>query len=870
MDAPRVNLMRLPDGGRTARILVLVALFGLSAAPSGCSAGDDSAQTVDAPAPDAAPDAAPDVAATDTPPADTAPLPPPDRLSEPVEVVVDDNGVPHLYAANDTDLFFAAGYQLAADRLFTVDMYRRRATGRQAEVLGEGSLTTDRLMRTFGFAHVAPRSLALVRDARPADYRLLQAYVSGLNRRVDEVLAGDAPLPPPFGPDGWDYAPSHFAEEDILAIGTMVVFGFSATIESEIVASIMLDLMPERDQFPSYDPGVPVYIMESATGTEATSKSARAGRTPLPARRGPYDRGELRACADGLARLQAALPLRGGSNNWVVAGRHTANGRPYLLNDPHVPYSAPNDLYFVHLNSADRGGAFDVIGYSFPGVPGVQLGHNGRLAWASTVNFADVSDVWDVQITGEGAHVGDAVVPVETRTETIRVRLPEGGEREDAWPVRTVPGHGVLLPSEVLPVPTILFARGAVLMNWVGFEPTAELVFYTDLDRAADLADFEAAVDLQRNGMMNWIGATAEGYRYKVHGLVPDRGPLAGRPAAHLVMDASDPRSLWSGAFLPDENLPYIGDDRAYVVSANNDPWGHNRDGDPANDEFYYGAYYLPGYRAARIVQRLDELLAAGPVTIEQMEALQMDAHSVLADLLLPLLAEAVAAIDSDPELAPWRDQPAVRAAADRLLAWDHEAVRGSHDAALYRLWYAFLSRRTLGDEMTLLFEGLDQLQPIILARMLSNVLLRDIEVFEDEPRAVLLLASLADAVAEIERRGGAGYTFGDLLRATFAGPDGAIVDRLAKDGDDSAVNVSQCSIWRDGALTEHCESNIGAIFRMSYAFDEDGTPRARFNLPHGNAGTTEDWVEGAFRPVHFRRTDVDAHTTERRTIAPR
>ncbi len=810
---------------------------------------------------------------------------------------LDDQGVPHLFAASDEDLLFAQGYEMAKVRLFSIDSFRHRAAGRMAEWRGESGLGSDKMMRTLGFARIGLRNLAYLKETSPRDYRLLRSYVAGVNRRVKEVRAGTVPLPDEYGPDGVNELPELFLDQDVTTMGTLLVFGFGAQIEFEILATAVLALMDDGDLLPAYEPGMPVFIMESGletsgaalaatsqAGTEAGHAGTAAAQTGTEGRHlatrssavvhsgRPLDGVQREAYAkliQAILEWNRILRPAQGSNNWVVSAEHTLDGRPVLASDPHVGYSSPNDVYLMHLNSVEGGGTLDVAGWAFPGIPGIQMGHNRHVAWAPTVNFADVAYAWMVEVKDGQAKVAGKQVTIESRTENIWVRDAAGKLVAQEYQVDVVPGYGVLLPGEVLPVPTFLLGKGSVMINWVGFDTPDSLTLYNDFNRASSLEEFDQAVLGQRLGIMNWIGASAEGWRYRAFGKIPDRGPVANRPKAWLVMDGNDPGTFWTGKWLSPEQTPHVSGDRPYLATANNDPFGHCLDGNPGNDEFYYGAYYLPGFRASAIEAGLDKIVSSGSVTAQEMQKLQMDAHSVLADVFLPFLQEAMDRVDSDPELAAWKQETVVLAAAQQLLSWDREATRFSHEAAMFRIWYAYLARETLGDEMTLAFDGMEGAQAIVLARFVANTLRLQIPELMDVSRSELALRSVQKMTETLKERGEGTYVFADLVRAVFYPVDGTAAIAVPKDGDDSSVSVTQCSMWTDGKLNKFCDSAVGPVYRAVYTFGTDGTPSATYNMPEGNASSTQEWVEGTYRTLAFPRSKSEGLFTEIWSLNP-
>ncbi|MEZ4371500.1 MAG: penicillin acylase family protein [Polyangiaceae bacterium] len=790
------------------------------------------------------------------------------QLAQPVERVIDDNGAPHLYAQSDLDLFYAMGYQQASDRLFQMEVNRRSSIGRLAEMLGEEGLETDQQARVFAFARFGAESVAKMRAERPLEHNFSVAFVAGVNRRIDEIQAGKAEAPPELAEYGGASLLEHWTPEDVLSIGVRIQFGFSSTLSFDILNTLLHKLTDIGDVLPVFQPGGQTFYMNPELKTTAVvppgsaTAAPRIGVTPE----------ELRKLLRGVERLQTLHGVGEGSNGWVVRGDATDTGRPYFANDSHASLRSPNAMHLTHINSKDAGGNFDAIGFSFVGVPGVQVGHNRHVAWGATTNFADAQDIWSVQVKDGVASLGGEDFAVETRTERIQVRQPDGAFREETLEVSEIPGKGVFLPDAVLPVPRVLFASGQLLLGWPGFTGTTELGGFFDFDRAENLDEFETAAKEQRTGMQNWMAASADGIRLRVNGLVPDRGPVADRPRANEVLDGSVPRNLWTGAYLDEDHLPHLDEARPFIVTANNDPWGHTADNDPLNDDFYYGSFFSPGFRAERLTGELNQLIGGAGVTREVNQSLQMNSSSSLADGLLPLLDTAVQAIDSDSSLADYRGDTKLSAANELLRAWDHRMLRDSEAAALFRVWLAALERRTLADPMGLLFAGIDDAQPVTMTKFAFLAHTLHLEGLTGANQNAQLVGALKDAVEHLDAlrqaSGASSVTWGDIHRASFKSADFK-TELIPTDGGDSSPNVAQSRCLTDSGIAEQCVSSAGAVYRLVIGFDDDGTPNATYNWPAGDRFATEKWVEGDFEPLHFRRAEVDAAAAERNSIEP-
>jgi len=796
-------------------------------------------------------------------------------LAEEVEVVYDEMGVPHIYAQSDLDLFWAAGYLVASDRLFQMDILRRASVGTLAEVIGEEGLESDYQARTLDFARYSCEILAMHVEEGVDDVNGSAAYMSGMNHFVEEVLAGEAELP--AGYTTLDFEPTPFVRDDLVALGMRLNFAFSNTLFPDLFYAAFDVLAPAAG-----DPTVPVF----RPATEDFVMVDDPPPSPPPAAGGPHpgaarvateDPDAWLAMLDAAARFNHRWGFNRGSNNWALGGEHTADGRPIIAGDPHSYLADPSYLYLQHLNSADAGGTYDVIGYSFAGTPGVHLGHNRHLVWAATTNFADAVDVWDVVVQDDEVLVGDQWVEMTKRTEIIHVRQEDGSMHEQPFVVRTVGEYGTLVPQEMLPLPMELFANGDLMLNWTGFTPTSGLKLYLSANRAEDLADFEAAVEYQKSGIQNWVGATADDILYVTHGLVPDRGAVT--PPAYQVLDGSDPDTLWEG-WLGDEVMPRLDGSDGFVYTANNDPYGHTADNDPLDDDFYYGSWFAPGFRAGRIRQEIDALVDQGDVTLEQVMAMQTSTTSDAAVRMVPVLAEAVAAIPTDPDLAEYVDRTDLIDAAARLEAWDRQMTLDAFEPALFRAWFTTLQRSTVSDDLGLLFDAVEELQPIILEKVTVLAYEDSIESVLDGSRNTTLVAALDEALEYVGRRaedlGVDEVAWGDLHIASFDTDYVTYYDfdygddtRIAWAGDATSINVAECHFWDGSDLADHCVGEFGPIFRSVARFDDDGVPEYWTSWPFGHDGDATSWVEGSYTHLPFSRQDVDARAVSTVILAP-
>jgi len=793
-----------------------------------------------------------------------------------LEIIVDDLGVPHVYGATDEDAFYGAGYQMASARLFHMDQTRRAAHGRQAEVLGADRLADDELARIFDWPGWGQRHAELMRTDNPDTWMLVEAWTRGVNARIDEVLAGDVALPHGFGPDEHDYTPEHWAPEDVLVIATMTGFGNDLSFDRELFTTIAYRIAPEAlAAVEILRPIRPVFITPIAAAVAPSS----AERLPAPVELSAAHRERLDRTMAALQRIRALQGL--GSNNWVVAGEHTVDGRPLLAGDPHLDFARPGLFYAQHINSKDAGGTIDAAGFSFVGTPGISVGQTDRIAWAPTTAFADVMDVWAVAMPDEDhVSIGGQTIAVVRREESIAVA---GGEPE-VLEVLDVPGFGVVLPEDLIPLP--LGEPGdRLLLGWTGFAPSS-FNGLLDFNRAETIDEFDAAVD-GWSGNFNFVAADAGGITYRVGTKVPVRDIGDGR-TPHLLQDGDDPRTLWTDARLPPGQLPHSrGEGRGFVATANNDPFGFLADGSIDGDPWYFGAFFDPGWRAARIETELQRMIAEGPVDLAQMQALQTDVHSSIADDLVPLVVEAWARAPTDPALATWAGRTELGTLVDLLAGWDRQMRRDSAASLVLHAWSYFVARRVLEDDLPLLFLQALALQPSFMLKVATMAVRGDYAMGAEvvqEGRDAVLLAALADVADLLVARWGtvdpAAYRLADARFTTLDGAIGTGIDRglVPTDGCASSPNVVADSTFFDasGNVLEQWVSPHAPIFRMTTRFADDGTPQLFFSFALGNVADPqsphwndlhESWIEGTYHPLRFDRQEIEAAAEERYTL---
>ncbi len=563
-------------------------------------------------------------------------------LSAPVEILRDKNGIVHIRAHNEHDLFFAQGLAHAQDRLWQMEFQRRLGAGRLAELLGEAALPTDRFLRTLGVYRAAAQAY----ENLPGDLKaIVDAYTNGINA----YLATKPPLPLEFKLLG--FKPEPWTPADVLVWQKMMSYDLSGNYKRELLRyrllSRGLDVERIEELMPPYPVSAPTIVR----------------RVPEDLQRPPQEPEETPAAApaggawlDRLLRLARALP--GGleaSNNWVVAPSRSTTGKPLLANDPHLGLTAPSIWMLMELEAP----SYHVTGATFPGLPTVVIGANDRIAWGVTNHAADVQDLYLLEEAPGGYRYKDGVRPYRIRRERIAVK---GGE-----PVTLEVRESVYGPviSDVVDAP----AGQALALRWVSLEPEDEtMAAFYGIGKAANWDEFTKSLLRLKAPSQNFVYADVDGnIGYLAPGKVPVRRP--GHTGKYPVPGTGE--WDWAG-FVPARALPRIfNPPEGYIITANNRST-------PANWPYVFTHDWAQGFRAERIRQLL---LGKAKLSPEDFADIQGDELSLMARSFWAVLEQLKPASARAEE---WRD---------RLLDWDFRESAASKEASVFQAWYAELAR---------------------------------------------------------------------------------------------------------------------------------------------------------------------------------
>ena len=750
-------------------------------------------------------------------------------LDSPVEVFRDRWGVPHIYAGSVRDVMFAQGYVHAQDRLWHMELARRAASGSLAEVFGPVALDADRLLRRVGLRRAAEAELAQFAEAMREN---VEAYAAGVNAFIE---GNRNRLPPEFLI--LRFRPQPWTAVDGLTIGKFVGWSLSGNWDTEIVRSWIVErLGPEEAarMEPGYPVGAPLIVPPGA--------ECRGLGAPL---------------LEELRKVQELVGAGGGgSNNWVVDGHKSVTGKPLLANDPHLPLQMPSIWYEVHLS----GGDLNVAGASLPGVPGVIIGHNQRVAWGITAAMTDGDDLYLERVNPDNPrqYQYDGLwVDGDLLREEIQVR-GQAPLVEEVLVTRHGPVIGPAVPGE----------SRVLALRSTATEPSRQAQASSALNLARDWREFREALRLWMAPPLNFVYADIEGnIGYQMAGLVPKRAKGYGLVPSPGWTSEYD----WSG-FIPFDELPSVANpDSHYVVTANNRI---------VDDDYPYflSAEYIDGYRAQRIVQLLG---AKEKHSADDFRAIQTDVYSIpareLADQMLAL-------------------QPAnedARRALNFLRVWDGRLAADSVAATIVEAFYLNLLRRTLSEKLgplTDYFLG-KEMHPAIpdatyfvrcASWLLRLVREQPTGWFAGQAWREVMEQSLADAIEGLRTELGddmSRWTWGRIHFAPFEhvlGRVGAlrpIFNRgpVPVGGDMNTVAQASYLGARPWAVHSYTVSYRQIIdlgdFNRSLAIlpgGQSGHPASRHY-----ADMIAAWARGDYHPLPFDRAEVERHAEGRLTLTP-
>ncbi|MGB8648280.1 MAG: penicillin acylase family protein [Anaerolineae bacterium] len=536
-------------------------------------------------------------------------------LKNQVQVIRDSKGVPHIYADNIDDLFFAQGYVQAQDRLWQMELDRHVGHGQLAELFGDipysadrTTVDVDKFLRTIGLDHAARADLAAL-DPQMRGY--LQKYADGVNAFIH---THSDTLPIEFTLLG--VHPADWQPLDSLVWAKVLNYDLGMNYPDELMRVRMVDAVgAERaaQLFPPFpadgpfiiSPDLKKYSLDSGNGGQTVAQSTAPVQSV-----GPVDLQDLSALNASLNLYHSGI----GSNNWVVDGTRSTTGKPLLANDPHLGISMPSVWYMLGLHCQPVSDAcpLDVVGFGFPGAPGVVIGHNQRIAWGVTNTGPDVQDLYIEKVNPNNPNqywYQGQWQDMQVEPQVIHVN----GGKDVSFSIQYT-RHGPVMTPVLKNVTTTL------ALQWTATrEPSTLFHAVYNLDRAQNWDDFRNALKLWDAPAQNFVYADIDG---NIGYQMPGRIPIRAQGTGMIPVDGSSGEYEWTG-YVPFEELPFLYNPSShYIATANNQVV-------PNDYRYFIARDYDAPFRARRInalIQSKDKL---SPADFQQIQGDLYAAHLV-------------------------------------------------------------------------------------------------------------------------------------------------------------------------------------------------------------------------------------------------
>jgi penicillin amidase len=566
-------------------------------------------------------------------------------LQDQVIIKYDDNRIPHIFAKNDHDLYYAQGYVTARDRLWQMDIQTRSASGRLSEVVGPGALEIDQYHRRMGMVYGAENGLKGLM-ANPQTKLMATAYTEGVNSYIHQL----GPKDYPFEFKLLDYAPEDFKPINCIFLLKLMSETLAGGSDQFAMTNDLKRFGPQvvNDLFPDYpfheSPIIPI-------GTKWDFK-------PLPI---PKPSADFTAQMTEKIKTKEIIPGIG-SNNWVISGNKSATGYPILANDPHLNLTFPSIWYQIQLSSP----TVNVNGVSLPGAPCVIIGYNQKISWGVTNVDADVLNWYQVKFKDKSKNeywYNNQWNKVKRRIEVINVR---GGKPVIDTVLYT--HHGPVVYENIADKPKsgLNNIPAGDALRWIAHDESNDILCFYLLNRGKNYADYREALTHFTAPAQNFIFASAD----KDIAITPNgKFPLKFKDQGKFILDGSDPANDWHGWIPSDQNPTVKNPPRGFVSSANQSST------DPSYP-YYINWRFEQYYRGKRINDKLDAMQNA---TVDSMRIMQTDNYSILAQDVLPTMLKY---IDSS------KMTPSQLKAFYIVKAWNKHYDANSIGASIFNNWW--------------------------------------------------------------------------------------------------------------------------------------------------------------------------------------
>lgn len=759
-------------------------------------------------------------------------------IQNPVEILRDGYGVPHIFAHTEHDAFFAAGFVQAQDRLWQMEIIRRAGMGRLSEILGEPALKTDRMFRTLRlWKHAQQIAATLDDETRQA----LQAYADGVNSYIGEHR-GKYPLE--F--DMLNIEPEPWSVEHSVVISRLMAWELNYARWVDVVFGVLVERFgPEKavEVFPSWPNNAPVIVPPELKGKKIASLAL-----------------QLLDADESYRKLLGATGFGYGSNSWVVAGSKSFTGKPILANDPHLLLFAPGRWYEMHLSSP----TLDVEGAGLAGIPFVVVGHNRHIAWGVTNAMIDDEDFYVEQVDS---------VQRPTKYKFLNEWRPLAEEVDTIVVKDSKPVLLSIYSTHRGPIinrfePSAELSNYLLSMRWVGHEISNEARTFLLINRAKNWQEFQRALQTFACPAQNFIYADIDGnIGYYAAGKLPVRKskgqtlPFAG------WTDENDWKS-----FVPFEEMPHsYNPPEGFIATANNKI---------IDDSYPYhiSTHWEPSWR----VQRITELLKSQEkFSVEDFQRFQQDYLSPQAREIVPVILKAYDGRDVNDKR--------IQTALNYFRNWDYIMKKEDVSTSLFQSFFLASIRNTfqdeMGDRLLALYDTLASIPMVVMTKLLhqdSSAWFDNVSTSEIEKKDDIVRLSLEQAVHDLQTKLGGEvkeWQWGKLHTVEFSHVFGAspILRRI--------FNVGPFEVGGSHSTVNKGDFKIGAPFANTVGpstrqiFDLSDPNNTRSVTPPGQSGQVFHrnysdqialWLNGLFKRVPMDKFVIEQTSHEVLILQPR
>ncbi|MCE1188777.1 MAG: penicillin acylase family protein [Ignavibacteria bacterium] len=751
------------------------------------------------------------------------------EISAPIDIYRDEWAIPTILAANESDGAFALGYVHAQERFFQMDLMRRAAEGRLSEIFGSKVLAFDRMFLTIGIDRTAQ---AIWAAARPETKHILTAYAAGVN---EYLHTHKNTLSIEF--DVAEYQPADWQPVNSIEIIRLMAWELNiAWWEDMIFTNIANKVGREKAEkiFPFYD--------ENGSTREIPKDIPQVN---------PKDLSFYKTDRD-FRQFAGMSGTHIGSNNWVLSGKKTYSGKVIMANDPHLAHQAPAKWYIANIHA----GNYDACGVTLPGIPCVVIGHNRNITWSLTNVMADDADFYVEKISQDKTQymLDNEWKPLKKLVYNRKVK-----DSSDVK-IEVFLNHRGPIISDIHPAnllyPQQKSVQTAVSMRWTGNDISDEFFGFYSINMANNWDDFRRAVSHFAVPGQNFLYGDKQGNIGYICGA---KLPIRNGGNAGFALDGTTSAHDWKG-YLPYDQMPTIyNPEQGYIATANNKV--------VKSFSTYISNLWEPSSRITRINQLIQ---SKEKLTVQDVKNMQMDVNSPYAYNLTQYILDAFKNVKiTDAQL-----QEAVTV----LSTWDGEFDGTSQAPAIYAMWFKYMLRNTLMDDL-----GKDLFNEFCFVanvpyRVMERLLKENpVDIFDNistpqvETRNDIIRKSLSNAVSELESTMGKDlktWQWNRLhtvtFRHTFHGTS-RFIDKIVDigpfpiGGDGTTIFNTEYPFYEyhgemSQFITKPFDNVLGPSIRFIYDYDKP--EEVSLILPTGQSGhffsahysdMTKNWLYGGY-----------------------